>query len=126
LTMGTPRYMSPEQVQGRSVDHRSDLYSFGCTLYFLLSGSPPFDADEALAVAVQHLQETPRPLAAVRGNDDTPPWLLAALSRMMAKAPDDRFASAAELSELVSQRSGLGSDSTTLASGGTAAATVLL
>jgi eukaryotic-like serine/threonine-protein kinase len=124
LTMGTPRYMSPEQVQGRPVDVRSDLYSLGCTLYFLLTGRPPFDADESLAVAIQHLQETPRPLTETRGKDDVPDWMLAAINRMMAKSPDDRFASASELSELVADESGLGGD--TSVSGGTAAATVLL
>lgn len=124
LTMGTPRYMSPEQVQGKQVDPRSDLYSLGCTLYFLLTGSPPFDGDEPLAVAVQHMQETPRPLAAVRGRDDVPDWLLAAINRMMAKSPDDRFASASEVCELVAERAGLAPHS--FGSGGTAAATVLL
>ncbi len=124
LTMGTPRYMSPEQVQGKSIDPRSDLYSLGCTLYFLLTGSAPFDGDEPLAVAVQHIQETPRPLTAVRGRDDVPDWLLAAINRMMAKSPDDRFSSAAEICELVSERAGLAPHS--FGSGGTAAATVLL
>jgi len=124
LTMGTPRYMSPEQVQGKPVDPRSDLYSLGCTLYFLLTGSPPFEGDEPLAVAVQHMQETPRPLAVVRGRDDVPDWLLAAINRLMAKSPDDRFSSAAEVCELVSERAGLAPHS--FGSGGTAAATVLL
>jgi hypothetical protein len=122
--MGTPRYMSPEQVQGKQVDPRSDLYSLGCTLYFLLTGSPPFDGDEPLAVAVQHMQETPRPLAEARGRDDLPDWLQAAINRMMAKSPDDRFASAHEICELVAERSGLAPHS--FGSGGTAAATVLL
>lgn len=124
LTMGTPRYMSPEQVQGKPVDPRSDIYSLGCTLYFLLTGSPPFDGEEPLAVAIQQLQETPRPLADVRGRDDVPDWLLAAINRMMAKLPEDRFASAAELAEFIGDRSGLATHP--LASGGTAAATVLL
>lgn len=124
LTMGTPRYMSPEQVQGKAADSRSDLYSLGCTLYFLLSGRPPFEAEESLAVAVQHLQETPPPLTTARGLADIPDWLLAAISRMMSKNPDDRFASASELSGWIANQSGSRSES--LAGGGAAEATVLL
>ena len=61
LTLGTPRYMSPEQVQGKSVDVRSDLYSLGVTMYHLLAGRPPFEADDPLALALMHLHETPMP-----------------------------------------------------------------
>ena len=62
LTLGTPRYMSPEQVQGKSVDARSDLYSLGVSMYHLLAGRPPFEADDPLALALMHLHETPMPL----------------------------------------------------------------
>jgi serine/threonine-protein kinase len=124
LTMGTPRYMSPEQVQGKSVGPSSDLYSLGCTLYFLLTGRPPFDAEEPLAVAIQHLQETSRPLATVRGKNDVPDWLLAGINRMMSKTPEDRFASAVELSQWIAGQ--LGSTSESAATGGTAQATVML
>jgi len=123
LTMGTPRYMSPEQVQGKAIDHRSDLYSLGCSLYFLLSGQPPFDADEPLAVALQHLNETAKPLPTVRGNTPFPAWLLTAINRMMAKNPADRFESAAELSRWIGDQSGLPIDAF---AGGTAEATVRL
>lgn len=124
LTMGTPRYMSPEQVQGKSVGPSSDLYSLGCTLYFLLTGQPPFDAEEPLAVAIQHLQETSRPLATVRGKNDIPDWLLAGINRMMSKNPEDRFASSVELSQWIAGQSG--SSSEPAVSGGTAQATVML
>ena len=86
LTMGTPRYMSPEQVQGKLVDPRSDLYSLGCTLYYLLSGRPPFDAEEPLAVAMQHLNETAKPLSSIRPNVKYADWLLAAINRNLAIA----------------------------------------
>ncbi len=56
ITLGTPLYMSPEQVEGKALDHRSDIYSFGVTCYQMLAGSPPFSGDTALAVAVQHLK----------------------------------------------------------------------
>jgi serine/threonine-protein kinase len=62
ITMGTPLYMSPEQVEGRALDHRSDLYSFGVLCYHMLTGKPPFVGDTALAVAVQHVKKQPRGL----------------------------------------------------------------
>jgi len=123
LTMGTPRYMSPEQVQGKVADPRSDLYSLGCTLYFLLSGRPPFEAEDALAIAVQHLHETPAPLAKTRGRGDVPDWLTAVIMRLMAKSPSDRFASAGEVLEAIEQSGGAGGVSGV---GGTTEATVLL
>lgn len=123
LTMGTPRYMSPEQVQGKGVDARSDLYSFGCTLYFLLCGRPPFEAEDPLAVAVQHMHDTPPPLERLRTASDLPDWMLAAIKRMMNKNPADRFASASELAEWLCDQSGAGA---LALAGGTADATVVL
>lgn len=123
LTMGTPRYMSPEQVQGKTVDARSDLYSLGCTMYFLLSGRPPFEAEDALAIALQHMHETPPPLATSRGRDDVPDWLLAIISRLMTKLPGDRFADAGQALTAINQ-SGELAGATSL--GGTAAATIQL
>jgi serine/threonine-protein kinase len=107
LTLGTPRYMSPEQVQGKSVDARSDLYSLGVTMYHLLAGSPPFEADDPLALALMHLQETPMPLDRARhrqdikGEPDLPEWLIAVVSRLMNKLPQDRFQSPSELLDAV-------------------------
>jgi serine/threonine-protein kinase len=60
VTLGTPLYMSPEQVQGSAVDHRSDIYSFGVTCYHLLAGEPPFRGTSAFDVALKHVQEQPR------------------------------------------------------------------
>ena len=107
LTLGTPRYMSPEQVQGKSVDVRSDLYSLGVTMYHLLGGRPPFEADDPLALALMHLHETPMPLDRARnseaasGNPDLPEWLIAVVSRLMNKLPQDRFQSPTELLDAV-------------------------
>ncbi|MCG8648454.1 MAG: serine/threonine protein kinase, partial [Pirellulales bacterium] len=106
LTLGTPRYMSPEQVQGQVADVRSDLYSLGVSMYHLLAGRPPFEADDPLALAVLHLHETPMPLDRARGHrqadhPDVPAWLIAVVSRLMNKLPQDRFQSPSELLDAV-------------------------
>ena len=130
LTLGTPRYMSPEQVQGKAVDTRSDLYSLGITAYHLLAGRPPFEAEDSLALALMHLHETPVPLDRNRarlnsaGDPDLPEWLIAVISRLMSKLPQDRFQSPSELLDAIrneaaiSSLGGLGV--------GTAAATIRL
>jgi serine/threonine-protein kinase len=89
VTMGTPLYMSPEQIEGREVDSRSDIYSLGVTAYHLLSGEPPFSGDSPLAVAVQHLQQPAEPL--VVRQPSIPPQFASVVERMMAKKPADRF-----------------------------------
>ncbi len=99
VTMGTPLYMSPEQVNGASVDARSDLYSMGVTFYHLLSGSPPFRAATAFALAYKHLNEDAPPLQDLR--PDLPPSLIKVIHRLMQKDPAERFPDArAVLSEL--------------------------
>ena len=101
--------MSPEQIQGHAVDGRSDLYSLGVTLYHLIAGRPPFDDTEALALAVKHLHETPEPIDRARGKDDIPAWLVAVVSRLLRKAPQERFASAADVLAVVEQQQRLAS-----------------
>ncbi|MCX7699796.1 MAG: serine/threonine protein kinase [Gemmataceae bacterium] len=95
VTMGTPLYMSPEQVQGHPVDHRSDIYSYGVTCYTLLTGSPPFRGNTQFEVALQHVQSEPPPLAQFR--PDLPSELDAMLRRMMAKDPAGRYSSFKEI-----------------------------
>ena len=95
LTMGTPLYMSPEQVEGRSLDQRSDLYSLGVTAFFMLVGRAPFEGDTPLSVAVQHLQNPPPPLNDFR--PDVPAALDKIVTQLLAKKPADRYSSAAEL-----------------------------
>jgi serine/threonine-protein kinase len=94
-TMGTPWYMSPEQIQGEKLDHRSDQYSFGVTLYHLFAGHPPFPGRNSVAVAVQHLKEEPRPLTDIRR--DLPGKLCDTIHRMMSKSPEKRFQTCDEL-----------------------------
>ena len=93
--MGTPLYMSPEQVEGRALDHRSDLYSFGVLCYHLLTGKPPFTGDTALAVAVQHVKTQPQPLEVQR--PDLPPALCRVVHQMLAKDPEQRWRSCGEV-----------------------------
>jgi serine/threonine-protein kinase len=95
VAMGTPLYMSPEQIDGRPVDARSDIYSLGVTCYHLLAGAPPHEGDTALAVALHHLHTPPRPLENVR--DDLPSALARVIHRMMAKRPEQRYQSPGEL-----------------------------
>jgi len=93
--MGTPGYMSPEQAAGeQDLDARSDIYALAVVGYEMLSGRPPFVGPTARSVITAHLSEAPRPLAELR--DDTPPALAAALATALAKAPEDRFQTAAE------------------------------
>lgn len=88
VALGTPHYMSPEQIAGEQVDHRSDLYSFGCVLYELITGRPPFDRGDPWAVLLQHRDTPPEPPRARR------PELPEAFERLvldlLAKAPERR------------------------------------
>ncbi len=88
VTMGTPLYMSPEQIEGRQLDSRSDIYSLGVTAYHMLAGEPPFTGDSPLAVAILHLNQPAMPLADRRV--DVPPRLAQIVDRMMAKKPEQR------------------------------------
>jgi len=105
VTMGTPLYMSPEQVQGHVVDPRSDIYSFGVTCYHLLTGEPLFQGATSFEVALQHVQATPVPLQQKR--PDLPPDLCAMVMKMLAKQPNERYQSPREiLRELARLREG--------------------
>jgi eukaryotic-like serine/threonine-protein kinase len=95
VTVGTPLYMSPEQVEGRAVDSRSDLYSFGVTCYQMLAGRPPFEGDSPLSIAVQHLKKDPPRLADQRS--DLPGGLCRIVHKLMAKRPEDRYSTALEV-----------------------------
>jgi serine/threonine-protein kinase len=95
VTMGTPLYMSPEQVEGKPIDPRTDIYSFGVTCYHLLAGEPPFRGATAFEVAVQHVQQHPTPLQEIR--PDLPPELCDLIHRMMAKDPEQRIQTGSEI-----------------------------
>src|SRR5215510_11918168 len=94
--IGTPVYMSPEQCRGTGeVDQRSDIYAFGCLVFHLLTGRPPFLGDAPGELTVAHLQAEPPP--ASQYVPELPPAVDALLLRCLAKSPQDRFASMAEL-----------------------------
>jgi TolB-like protein len=93
--MGTIPYMSPEQVSGREVDQRSDLFSLGTMLYEMASGERPFRGDSSVELASAILRDAPRPLAGQR--HDLPATLVRAVERCLEKSAAARFASAREL-----------------------------
>ena len=95
--IGTLAYMSPEQVQGRPVDARTDIFSFGVLLYEMLSGERPFAGESHLDTATAILRDDPTPLDELRR--DVPSELQAILARCLAKEPEQRFASGQQLCE---------------------------
>jgi predicted Ser/Thr protein kinase len=106
VTMGTPLYMSPEQVEGKPVDCRTDIYSFGVTCYHMLAGHPPFQGDSPFEVALQHVRTEPKPLTEVR--PDLPAALSAIIHKMLVKDPTGRYQTGRELLKDISRlREGL-------------------
>jgi serine/threonine protein kinase len=95
--VGTPAYMSPEQIRGRSLDHRTDLFSFGCMLYAMSTGRRPFDASTPLAQAAALAADTPPSPRQV--NPNVPAGLSALIEQLLAKSADERPASAVEVIE---------------------------
>ncbi len=106
LAVGTPAYMSPEQVTAdRAIDGRSDLYSLACVLHEMLAGVPPFTGEHALAVMAQHAVAPPPALRAARPN--VPPAVERSVARALAKNADERFTRVADFARaLVTPESG--------------------
>jgi beta-lactam-binding protein with PASTA domain/predicted Ser/Thr protein kinase len=103
--IGTAQYLSPEQARGEKVDARSDVYSLGCVLYEILTGEPPFVGDSPVAVAYQHVREDPVPPS--QRHNDISPELDAVVLKALAKNPDNRYQTAAEMrADLVRVHSG--------------------
>jgi hypothetical protein len=93
--VGTIDYMSPEQIEGREVDSRTDIYALGCVIFESLAGATPFRRETEVAVLWAHMREDPPPLSEVR--PDLPRELDGVLAKAMAKAPEDRYGSCREL-----------------------------
>ena len=95
-SIGTPAYMSPEQAAGDpAVDHRADIYSFGCMAYELLTGQPPFHGRSPARMLAAHMTEAPKPVVELR--PDTPPALAQLVMRALEKEPSQRPQSGAEI-----------------------------
>ncbi|GAA0754569.1 protein kinase [Ideonella azotifigens] len=95
--LGTPQYMAPEQMQGEKIDGRSDLFSAGIVLYQMLTGQRPFQGDSVVNLALKIAKEDPTPMAKLRPG--LPASLRRVVDRCMAKAPEHRFQTGAELAE---------------------------
>jgi eukaryotic-like serine/threonine-protein kinase len=95
--MGTAGYMSPEQALGKPATPKSDLYSLGVVLYEALTGELPFTADNPIAVSMKHVNEPPRPPAEI--DPTIPEGMNALVTKLMAKDPEDRYASADKLAD---------------------------
>ena len=105
--LGTPRYMSPEQVEGKPADGRADLYAFGLILYEMVVGDVPFTGESTLKVMYQRIQEKPKSPKILR--PDLPNWLVKIIMRCLERDPNDRYQNAYEiLADLQGGQSGSG------------------
>jgi serine/threonine protein kinase/DNA-binding SARP family transcriptional activator/DNA-binding beta-propeller fold protein YncE len=99
MTLGTPVYMAPEQVEGRRLDGRADLYSLGGVLYEALTGRPPFAGEDPLTVALKHVHEPPLPPRQI--NPEIPADWEELILKALAKTPAARFASATDMEQAI-------------------------
>jgi hypothetical protein len=97
--MGTPAYMAPEQLLGREVDARTDVFAIGCVLYFLATGKLPFKGETAMEIVESRLHDEPTPVKTLRS--DLPAWFDQVLGRALARDPNARFQTAAEFRDAI-------------------------
>lgn len=104
VTLGTPWYMSPEQIEGGRVDGRSDIYSFGAVLYQMVTGKPPFVGKDPVTIAFQHVHKAAQPPGSL--NPDVPPDWEDLILTCLAKNPNDRYQTATALQETLATLGG--------------------
>ncbi|HEY0782612.1 MAG TPA: serine/threonine-protein kinase, partial [Thermoanaerobaculia bacterium] len=104
LLVGTLRYMAPEQIRGEEVDRRTDIYSLGAVLYEMLTGRVPFDGSSDYAVLKAQVEEQPQPPSVEISG--LPEWLDTAVLRALAKKPEERFQTVAEMQSFLAHRGG--------------------
>ena len=97
MTFGDPRYMSPEQARGDRIDRRADIYQLGCVAYEMLTGAPPFTGNRVFDILTKQVTEIPAPLPTRRPG--VPLWMEAAVAKMLAKDPENRFATTTRMVE---------------------------
>lgn len=105
ISMGTPKFMSPEQVTGKNVDGQTDLYSLGVCLYYCLAGRPPFDGENAISVATRHLYEQPEPPSKL--NSSISPAVEKVILHAMEKQKQNRYATGNEMAEALEAALGM-------------------
>ena len=93
--VGTAQYMSPEQIKGEQLDRRSDIYSLGVTLFEMVSGRPPYEADSAMTLMMMHINDPVPDVKLI--NPDVSPNLVAVINKALAKSRDDRYQTAGEM-----------------------------
>ncbi len=103
--MGTPYYISPEQIKGGNVDHRSDIYALGATLYELVTGKPVFSADSSIEILYKHVNEEPEQIGKII--PEAPRDLKYIISKCLEKKPGKRFQNASEISKILTEKKGV-------------------
>lgn len=119
MIFGTPKYMSPEQAEGRPIDYRADIYALGVVLYELLVGRPPFVADTPVGLLLKHISEPPTPFGRIRPDLSIDPRLEAVVMRALDKRPEGRQQMVAELAQALEPFEGRGTASIQLPLAGT-------
>jgi serine/threonine protein kinase len=97
MTFGDPKYMAPEQARGDRIDRRADIYQLGCVAFEMLTGAPPFDGSRVFDILTKQVTEAPAPLPTRRRG--VPLWMEAAVAKMLAKDPENRFATTTRMVE---------------------------
>jgi serine/threonine-protein kinase len=97
MTFGDPRYMSPEQARGDRIDRRADIYQLGCVAYEMLTGTPPFTGNRVFDILTKQVADIPAPLPTRRPG--VPLWMEQAVAKMLAKDPENRFATTTRMVE---------------------------